>query len=102
MGSRECTFVLSRVLGGLPLAIFANNATLDLPIWQMIFGYNLQLCQALLGPLYNNRSQGQFSTPNPPKSSIPMGAKVEINPQGFTLGIKAEIGKKTFQSAPSY
>jgi hypothetical protein len=36
-----------------------------------------------------------------PKSSIPIGAKVEISPKGFTLGVKAEI-KKTFQSAPSY
>jgi len=25
------------------------------------------------------------------KSSIPIGAKVEINPKGFTLGVKAEI-----------
>jgi hypothetical protein len=29
-----------------------------------------------------------------PKSSIPIGAKVEISPKGLTLGIKAEIGKK--------
>jgi hypothetical protein len=36
------------------------------------------------------------------KSSIPIGAKVEIGPKGFTLGIKAEIEKKYFQSAPSY
>jgi hypothetical protein len=36
-----------------------------------------------------------------PKSSIPIGAKVEISPKGFTLGVKAEI-EKTFQSAPSY
>jgi len=36
-----------------------------------------------------------------PKSSIPIGAKVEISPKGFTIGVKAEIGKKTFQSAPS-
>jgi len=27
------------------------------------------------------------------KSRIPIGAKVEINPQGFTLGVKAEIEK---------
>jgi hypothetical protein len=26
-----------------------------------------------------------------PKSSIPIGAKVEINPEGFTLGIEAEL-----------
>jgi hypothetical protein len=26
-----------------------------------------------------------------PKSSIPIGAKVEIGPKGFTLGVKAEI-----------
>jgi hypothetical protein len=30
------------------------------------------------------------------KSSIPIGAKVEINPKGFTLGVKAEIEKKLF------
>jgi hypothetical protein len=39
-----------------------------------------------------------------PKSSIPIGAKVEISPKGLTLGIKAEIEKKkkkTFQYAPS-
>ncbi len=27
------------------------------------------------------------------KSSIPIGAKVEINPKGFKLGVKAEIDK---------
>ncbi len=27
------------------------------------------------------------------KSSIPIGAKVEISPKGFTLGVKAEIEK---------
>jgi hypothetical protein len=27
-----------------------------------------------------------------PKSSISIGAKVEISPKGLTLGIKAEIG----------
>jgi hypothetical protein len=38
-----------------------------------------------------------------PKSSIPIGAKVEISPKGFTLGVKAEIEKKKkIQSAPSY
>jgi hypothetical protein len=26
-----------------------------------------------------------------PKSSIPIGAKVEISPEGFTLGIEAEL-----------
>jgi hypothetical protein len=26
-----------------------------------------------------------------PKSSIPIGAKVEISPKGFTLGVKADI-----------
>ncbi len=29
-----------------------------------------------------------------PKSSIPIGAKVEISPKGFTLGVKSEIEKK--------
>jgi hypothetical protein len=28
-----------------------------------------------------------------PKSSITIGAKVEISPKGFTLGVKAEIDK---------
>jgi hypothetical protein len=36
------------------------------------------------------------------KSSILIGAKVEISPQGFTLGVKPETLKKSFQSAPSY
>jgi hypothetical protein len=36
------------------------------------------------------------------KSSISIGAKVEIIPKGFTLGVNAEIEKKKFQSAPSY
>jgi hypothetical protein len=30
------------------------------------------------------------------KSSIPVGAKVEISPKGFTLGVKAGIEKKLF------
>jgi hypothetical protein len=29
-------------------------------------------------------------------SSIPIGAKLEISPKGFTLGLKAEIKKKHF------
>jgi hypothetical protein len=37
-----------------------------------------------------------------PKSSIPIGEKVEIGPKAFTLGVKAEILKKTIQSAPKY
>jgi hypothetical protein len=28
-----------------------------------------------------------------PKSSIPIGAKAEISPKGFTLGVKAELEK---------
>jgi hypothetical protein len=28
------------------------------------------------------------------KSSISMGAKVKLSPKGFTLGVKAEIGKR--------
>jgi hypothetical protein len=28
-----------------------------------------------------------------PKSSIPIGSKVESSPKGFTLGVKAEIEK---------
>ncbi len=34
-----------------------------------------------------------------PKSSIPVSAKVEISPQGFTLGLKAEI-EKIFSICP--
>jgi hypothetical protein len=37
-----------------------------------------------------------------PKSSVPIGAKVEISPKGFTLGVKAEIEKKLFNLPPSY
>jgi hypothetical protein len=33
-----------------------------------------------------------------PKSNIPIG----VNPKAFTLGVKAEIEKIYFQSAPSY
>jgi hypothetical protein len=33
------------------------------------------------------------------KSSIPIGAKVEISPKGFTLGVKAEI-EKIFSICP--
>jgi hypothetical protein len=36
-----------------------------------------------------------------PKSSIPIGEKVEISPKGFTLGVKAEREKKkTFSICP--
>jgi hypothetical protein len=34
-----------------------------------------------------------------PKSSIPIGAKVEISPKGFTLGVKAET-EKNFSICP--
>jgi hypothetical protein len=34
-----------------------------------------------------------------PKSSIPIGAKDEISPKGFTLGVKAEI-EKNFSMCP--
>jgi hypothetical protein len=34
------------------------------------------------------------------KSSIPIGAKVEISPKDFALGVKAEIEKKTFSICP--
>jgi hypothetical protein len=36
-----------------------------------------------------------------PKSNIPICAKVEINPKGFTLRVKVDIGKKK-QSAFNY
>jgi len=35
-----------------------------------------------------------------PKSSIPIGAKIEISPNGSTLGVKVGV-EKIFQSAPS-
>jgi hypothetical protein len=49
-----------------------------------------------LGPLYTRpRANVQ------PKSSIPIGAKVEISPKlGFTLGVKAEIEKKKLFHRP--
>jgi hypothetical protein len=31
-----------------------------------------------------------------PNQSIPIGAKVEIGPKGFALGVKAEIEKNIF------
>jgi hypothetical protein len=34
-----------------------------------------------------------------PNSSIPIGAKVEISPQGFTLEVKAEL-EKIFSICP--
>jgi hypothetical protein len=34
------------------------------------------------------------------KSSISIGAKVEISPKGFTLGVKAEIEKKNVFNLP--
>jgi hypothetical protein len=37
-----------------------------------------------------------------PKSNILIGAKVEIRLKGFTLGVKAEIENKPFQSTPKY
>jgi len=36
------------------------------------------------------------------KSNIPIDAKVEISPKGFTLGVEAKLEKKSFQSAPIY
>jgi hypothetical protein len=36
-----------------------------------------------------------------PKSSIPIGAKVEMSPKGFTLRVKAEIERK-FSMCPKY
>ncbi len=35
-----------------------------------------------------------------PKSSIPIGAKIEISPKGFTLGVKAELQKNLFNVTP--
>jgi hypothetical protein len=35
-----------------------------------------------------------------PKSSIPIGAKVETSPKGFTLGVKAKMEKKNFSICP--
>ncbi len=36
-----------------------------------------------------------------PKSSIAIGAKVEISPKGFTLAVKAAI-EKNFSICPKY
>jgi hypothetical protein len=36
------------------------------------------------------------------KSSIPIGAKVEISPKGFTPGVKTGIEKKLLNVNPSY
>jgi hypothetical protein len=36
-----------------------------------------------------------------PKSSIPIGAKVEISPKGFTLRVKADI-ERNFSMCPKY
>jgi muramoyltetrapeptide carboxypeptidase LdcA involved in peptidoglycan recycling len=44
----------------------------------------------VLGPLYT-RSQGHVQ----PKSSIPIGANVEISPKGFTLGVRANVQPKS-------
>jgi hypothetical protein len=49
------------------------------------------MCQAKLGVTANVQ----------PKSSIPIGAKVEISLKGFTLGVKAEI-EKNFSICPKY
>jgi hypothetical protein len=44
----------------------------------------------VLGPLYT-RSHGHVQ----PESSIPIGAKVEISPKGFTLGVRANVQPKS-------
>jgi hypothetical protein len=46
------------------------------------------------------RSQGIRANVQP-KSSISIGAKVEISPKGFTLGVKAEA-EKNFSICPKY
>jgi hypothetical protein len=48
----------------------------------------------MLGLLYT-RSQAHVQ----PKSSIPIGAKVGINPNGFTLGVKSKL-EKIFSICP--
>jgi hypothetical protein len=45
-----------------------------------------------LGPLSNIQA----------KSSIPIGAKVEMGLKGFTLGVKAKIQKNVFNLLSSY
>jgi hypothetical protein len=35
------------------------------------------------------------------KSNIPIDAKVEMSPKGFTVGVKAELGK-IFSICPNY
>jgi hypothetical protein len=53
---------------------------------------------------YHYCSRGQFTlgvrANVQPKSSIPIGAKVEISPKGFTLGVKAELQKNLFNVTP--
>jgi hypothetical protein len=53
--------------------------------------------QAPLLPLYT-RSRANVE----PKSSILIGAKVEITPKSFTLGVEAEIQKENFSIYPKY
>jgi hypothetical protein len=49
-------------------------------------------------PLYTRSVKAKVQL----KSSITIGAKVEIKRQGLYTRVKAEIEKKSFQSAPSY
>jgi hypothetical protein len=53
-------------------------------------GTSIASSKVQLGLLYT-RSQGKCSTQ--------IGAKVEISPKGFTLGVKAEIEKQLFNLA---
>jgi hypothetical protein len=43
---------------------------------------------------YNAHFTKGFKANAQHKSSIPIGAKIEISPKGFTLGVKAEIETK--------
>jgi hypothetical protein len=49
-----------------------------------------------LGPLYTQGVKANVQL----KSSIPIGAKVEISPKGLTIGVKAEI-EKVFWICPN-
>jgi hypothetical protein len=61
--------------------------TLSMPILPLVQG----------GQLGSHSSKANVQL----KLSIPIGAKVEIIPKGFTLGVKAAI-EKIFSICPSY
>jgi len=104
---------------------YTTNNLGNMRVWPIRKGWTsqMQMWPCFLGPFYNSfkfwpirkgwTSQmqlwpcflGHFTlgvrANVQPKSSIPIGAKIEISPKGFALGVKVEIEKKTFQFAPS-